>query len=315
MRRDRILVTGGGGFLGSHLCDRLVKDGADVICMDNFLSGSKKNIEHLLDKKNFELIRHDVIEPILLEVDRIYNLACPASPVCFGKNAVKTVKTNVMGTINMLETAKRVRARILHASSSEVYGDPEEHPQKETYWGRLNPIGPRACHDEGKRVAETLVSDYHVQNGVDVRIARIFNTYGPRLARNDGRVISNFVVRALKNQPLEVFGDGSNTRTFCFVSDMVDGLVKLMDAEGAHAPVNLGSDKEISVMDLARLVIRLAGSKSQIITGPEPETDPARRLPDISLAGEKLGWTPQTDLETGLNMVIEDFRKRLSNSA
>ncbi|MBU2490492.1 MAG: GDP-mannose 4,6-dehydratase, partial [Proteobacteria bacterium] len=251
MARHRVLVTGGAGFIGSHLCDRLVKAGCDVLCLDNFLSGQKRNVEHLLGEKSFELVRHDVVEPILLEADRIYNLACPSAPMHYGKNAVKTVKTSVMGAIHMLGMAKRVKARILHASASEVYGVPAEHPQKETYRGNVNTIGTRSCYDEGKRVAETLVMDYHHQNGVDVRLARIFNTYGPRMAAGDGRVVSGFIVAALKNEPLIIRGDGSQTRSFCFVSDMVEGLLRLMDAPDLSCPVNLGNPREITIRELA----------------------------------------------------------------
>ncbi|MBI9076028.1 MAG: SDR family oxidoreductase [Desulfatibacillum sp.] len=310
MRQIRVLVTGGGGFLGSHLCDRLVDQGAEVICVDSFISGSKNNVRHLLDKKNFELIRHDVVEPILVDVDRIYNLACPSSPVFFQKNAVKTVKTNVMGAINMLENATHCKARLLQASTSEVYGDAREHPQKESYWGYLNPIGLRACHDEGKRVAETLVMDYHTQRKVDTRVARIFNTYGPRLALDDGRVISTFVLKALQGEPIHINGDGSQTRTFCYVDDMVDGLIRLMETENVHEPVNLGSPLEITIQDLAAKIIELSGSSSQIVNLPMPENEITRRRPDISRAEQLLAWTPVTDLETGLGRVIEDFRKR-----
>ncbi|MFP4476976.1 MAG: UDP-glucuronic acid decarboxylase family protein [Desulfatibacillaceae bacterium] len=311
MERNRVLITGGAGFLGSHLCDHLVRSGADVLCLDNFHTGSKKNIEHLLGEKNFELIRHDLVEPILLEVDRVYNLACPASPVHYQYNPVKTVKTNVMGTIHMLGLAKRVKARILQASTSEVYGDPTEHPQKEAYWGHVNPIGPRSCYDEGKRVAETLMMDYHRQNGVDIRIVRIFNTYGPRMALADGRVVSNFVVAALTGRPLKVFGDGSQTRSFCYVSDMIRGLVSMMDAEDFTGPVNLGNPVEFTVRDLAELVIRLTGSRSTVEYEDIPVDDPVRRKPDISLANEKLGWSPEVDLEQGLRETILYFRRVL----
>jgi len=257
MKERRILVTGGAGFLGSHLCDRLVETGADVICLDNFFTGSKKNIQHLAEKKNFEVIRHDLVEPIFLEVDQIYNLASPASPVHYQYNPVKTVKTNVMGTVNMLGLAKRVKARILQASTSEVYGNPQQHPQEETYWGHVNPIGPRSCYDEGKRVAETLMMDYHRQNQVDVKIARIFNTYGPRMAVSDGRVVSNFIVQALENVPLTIYGDGSQTRSFCYVSDMVEGLIGLMNSDDFTGPVNLGNPTEFSIAELAQLVLEI----------------------------------------------------------
>lgn len=311
MRQIRVLVTGGGGFLGSRLCDRLVEQGAEVICVDSFISGAKNNVRRLLDKKNFELIRHDVVEPILLDVDRIYNLACPSSPVFFQKNAVKTVKTNVMGTINMLENAARCKARLLQASTAEVYGEAREHPQKESYWGYLNPIGVRACHDEGKRVAETLVMDYHNQRGVDTRIARIFNTYGPRLALDDGRVVSTFVVKALKNEPIYINGDGAQTRTFCYVDDMVDGLIRLMETENAVEPVNLGSPVEVTILGLAKKIIAISGSRSKIVFQPMLENEIIRRRPDITRAEQLMGWTPATDLDTGLGLVIEDFKSRI----
>lgn len=309
MKEARILVTGGAGFLGSHLCDRLVETGADVICLDNFFTGSKKNIRHLAEKKNFETIRHDLVEPIFLEVDQIYNLASPASPVHYQYNPVKTVKTNVMGTVNMLGLAKRVKARILQASTSEVYGNPQEHPQVETYWGHVNPIGPRSCYDEGKRVAETLMMDYHRQNQVDVRIARIFNTYGPRMAVSDGRVVSNFIVQALANKPLTIYGDGSQTRSFCYVSDMVEGLVRLMNSGDFTGPVNLGNPTEFSIAELAQLVLQITGSKSEIVYTSLPQDDPIRRCPDITLAKEKLKWEPVTPLREGLEHTIEYFRR------
>src|SRR5437867_1834085 len=286
----RVLVTGGAGFLGSHLCDRLIADSHEVLCLDNFFTGRRENVLHLLGNPKFELVRHDVTEPILLEVDQIYNLACPASPVHYQYNPVKTVKTNVMGTINMLGLAKRVRARILQASTSEVYGDPQVHPQTESYWGNVNPIGVRSCYDEGKRVAETLMFDYHRQYGVDVRVARIFNTYGPRLALDDGRVISNFIVQALRGRDITIYGGGTQTRSFCFVDDMVDGLVRLMGCEGFTGPVNLGNPVEFTIAELAGTIIKLTGSSSKIIHGPAPSDDPLRRWPDISLAREKLGW-------------------------
>jgi UDP-glucuronate decarboxylase len=286
----------------------LVSAGADVLCLDNFLSGSKKNIEHLIGLKNFEVIRHDVVEPILLEVDRIYHLACPASPMHYQANAVKTVKTNVMGAINMLGIAKRVKARILHASASEVYGDPQVNPQKENYWGNVDTIGLRSCYDEGKRVAETLMMDYHSQNGVDVRIARIFNTYGPRMPEADGRVVSGFVVSALANRPITIFGDGSQTRTFCYISDMIDGLVQLMETEDFTGPVNLGSSEAVSMRDLAALVLRLTGSASGITYAPASVEDVASRIPDIALAREKLGWEPGVGIMDGLSNVIRYFR-------
>jgi UDP-glucuronate decarboxylase len=304
----RILVTGGAGFIGSHLCDRLVAEGHEVLCLDNFYTGSKNNVAHLLGNVRFELIRHDIVEPILLEVDRIYNLACPASPVHYQYNPVKTIKTNVVGTLNILGLAKRVRARVLQASTSEVYGDPEVHPQPESYWGNVNPIGPRANYDEGKRVAETLMVSYQRQNGVDVRIVRIFNTYGPRMAPDDGRVVSNFIVQALRGEPLTVYGDGSQTRSFCFVSDLVDGLARMMETEGFHGPVNLGNPEEYRVVDLARWIVELTGSRSQVEFHPLPEDDPRQRRPDITLARERLGWEPAVRVEEGLRRTIDYFR-------
>jgi UDP-glucuronate decarboxylase len=309
MKETRILVTGGAGFLGSHLCDRLVETGADVICLDNFFTGSKKNIRHLAENKNFEVIRHDLVEPIFLEVDQIYNLASPASPVHYQYNPVKTVKTNVMGTVNMLGLAKRVKARILQASTSEVYGNPQEHPQGETYWGHVNPIGPRSCYDEGKRVAETLMMDYHRQNKVDVKIARIFNTYGPRMAVSDGRVVSNFIVQALENTPLTIYGDGSQTRSFCYVSDMVEGLIRLMNSDDFTGPVNLGNPTEFSIADLAQLVLEITGSKSELVHTSLPQDDPVQRCPDITLAQEKLEWEPVTSLREGLEHTVAYFRQ------
>ncbi len=308
MKGLRVLVTGGAGFLGSHLCDRLITEGAEVICLDNLFTGSKRNILHLMENKNFELIRHDLVEPILLEVDQIYNLACPASPIHYQYNPVKTVKTSVMGTINMLGLAKRVKARILQASTSEVYGDPQEHPQKETYWGHVNPIGLRSCYDEGKRVAETLMMDYHRQNKVDIRIVRIFNTYGPRMAISDGRVVSNFIVQALRNDPITVYGDGSQTRSFCYVSDMIDGCIKMMQCEGFQGPVNLGNPREFSIRSLADVVLEMTQSTSKIVHKPLPEDDPVQRQPDISLAKERLGWEPRVDLREGMGRTVDYFR-------
>jgi UDP-glucuronate decarboxylase len=308
----RILVTGGAGFLGSHLCDRLVSSGAEVICLDNFFTGSKSNIAHLLSLPHFEIVRHDMVNPILLEVDQIYNLACPASPVHYQYNPVKTVKTNVMGTINMLGLAKRVRARILQASTSEVYGDPKEHPQKESYWGHVNPVGNRSCYDEGKRVAETLMMDYHRQNNVDIRIVRIFNTYGPRMAVDDGRVVSNFIVQALRNQPITIYGDGKQTRSFCYVSDLIEGVWRLMNTERLTGPVNIGNPNEFTIRELADTVLSLTGSRSAIVHRPLPQDDPVQRKPDISLAEEKLGWQPIVPLKEGLVRTIEHFEKRLS---
>lgn len=303
-----VLVTGGAGFLGSHLCERLVEAGADVLCLDNFFTGSKRNIRNLMDYKNFELIRHDLVQPIFLEVDLIFNLACPASPIHYQHNPVKTVKTNVMGTINMLGLAKRVKARILQASTSEVYGDPKQHPQKETYWGHVNPIGLRSCYDEGKRLAETLMMDYKRQNGVDVKIVRIFNTYGPRMAVSDGRVVSNFIIQALRGEPITIYGDGSQTRSFCYVSDMIEGIIRMMTCEDFAGPVNLGNPVEVSIKSLADLVLEMTGSRSELVYKDLPENDPVRRQPDISLAKEKLGWEPMVELRDGLNHTIEYFK-------
>ncbi|WP_243373915.1 UDP-glucuronic acid decarboxylase family protein [Geotalea sp. SG265] len=303
----RILVTGGAGFIGSHLCERLLAEGNEVICLDNFFTGSKQNIEKLCDDHRFELIRHDITESILLEVDRIYNLACPASPIHYQYNPVKTIKTSVMGTINMLGLAKRVRARILQASTSEVYGDPQVHPQREEYWGNVNPIGIRSCYDEGKRVAETLMMDYHRQNGVDIRIIRIFNTYGPRMAVNDGRVVSNFIVQALKGEDITVYGEGKQTRSFCYVDDLVDGMIRMMECDGFTGPVNLGNSAETTIVDFARWIIRLTGSSSKVVYKELPADDPKQRQPDISLAQEKLDWRPKVDVETGLKKTIDYF--------
>ncbi len=305
----RILVTGGAGFIGSHLCERLLNGGHDVLCLDNFFTGRKVNIEHLLDDHRFELIRHDVTEPILLEVDQIYNLACPASPVHYQYNPVKTVKTNVMGTINMLGLAKRVNARLLQASTSEVYGDPLVHPQQESYWGNVNPIGLRACYDEGKRVAETLVMDYHRQNGVDTRIVRIFNTYGERMLENDGRVVSNFVVQALRGEPLTIYGDGLQTRSFCYVSDLVEGIIRLMNAESddIHLPVNLGNPGEFTMKELAEEVGRATGREIKLEHMPLPLDDPKQRQPDISRAKKLLEWEPTVPLPEGLRKTVAYF--------
>ncbi len=311
----RILVTGGGGFIGSHLVEALLGRGHEVLCLDNFFTGSKANIRHLLTENRFELLRHDIVEPILLEVDQIYNLACPASPVHYQYNPVKTVKTNVLGTLNMLGLAKRVKARILQASTSEVYGDPKVHPQPETYWGHVNPIGPRSCYDEGKRLAETLMMDYHRNNGVDVRIVRIFNTYGPRMAFDDGRVVSNFVIQALNNHPITVYGDGSQTRSFCHVDDMVAGMMAMMDQERLTGPINLGNPGEFTILELARKVIELTGSKSDIVYKALPADDPRQRQPDIALAKEKLGWQPKVALDQGLKATIDDFRNRLADQS
>jgi UDP-glucuronate decarboxylase len=308
---NRVLVTGGAGFLGSHLAERLLAEGADVICIDNFFSGHKDNIRSLIGHPFFELIRHDVIHPLFVEVDRIYHLACPASPIHYQQNPIKTVKTNVMGTINMLGLAKRIRSRILLSSSSEVYGDPEVHPQPESYWGHVNPVGARSCYDEGKRVAETLMTDYHRQNRVDIRVARIFNTYGPRMAASDGRVVSNFIVQALRGRPLTVYGDGRQTRSFCYVSDMIDGLIRLMNAEDFTGPVNLGNPRESTILELAETVLRLTKSRSTVVHEPLPSDDPVRRCPDIALARAKLAWEPRISLEEGLALTIDYFREKL----
>lgn len=308
----RILVTGGAGFIGSHLCERLIAEGSEVLCLDNFFTGRRENILHLLDNPRFELLRHDVTEPILLEVDQIYNLACPASPVHYQYNPVKTVKTNVMGTINMLGLAKRVRARILQASTSEVYGDPLVHPQTEDYWGNVNPIGLRSCYDEGKRLAETLMTDYHRQNHVDIRIARIFNTYGPRMLENDGRVVSNFVVQALRGQPLTLYGEGQQTRSFCYVDDLIEGLIRLMNVEGVHGPVNLGNPGEFTIRQLAEEVIKTCESKSEFTYLPLPADDPRQRKPDITRAQTLLGWNPTIPLREGLKKTVEYFKSRVN---
>ena len=304
----RILVTGGAGFIGSHLCKRLVDEGNDVICLDNFFTGSKGNIEGLLDYHNFELIRHDVTEPILLEVDQIYNLACPASPVHYQYNPVKTIKTSVLGATNMLGLAKRVKARILQASTSEVYGNPAVHPQPEEYWGNVNPIGIRSCYDEGKRVAETLFFDYHRQNDVDIKVIRIFNTYGPNMNQNDGRVVSNFIVQALKGKDITIYGDGTQTRSFCYVDDLVEGMIRMMNSrEGFTGPVNLGNPGEFTMLELAEKVISLTGSSSKIIYQPLPQDDPTQRKPVIDLAKKELGWEPTIMLDEGLKRTIEYF--------
>ena len=310
----RILVTGGAGFIGSHLCDRLIADNQEVICLDNFFTGRRENILHLLDNHRFELRRHDVIEPTLLEVDQIYNLACPASPIHYQYNPVKTVKTNVMGTLNMLGMAKRVHARVLQASTSEVYGDPLEHPQTEKYWGNVNPIGLRSCYDEGKRVAETLMMDYHRQNHVDTRIARIFNTYGPRMLEDDGRVVSNCIVQALRGNEVTVYGDGKQTRAFCYVDDLVDGLVRLMNAEELFEPVNLGNPGEFTINELAAEVKTLCGSSASIKHEPLPSDDPRQRKPDITRARKLLGWEPKVPLREGLTRTIADFAERLART-
>ncbi|MBU0732761.1 MAG: SDR family oxidoreductase [Proteobacteria bacterium] len=306
--QKRILVTGGAGFLGSHLCDRLIEKGHDLICLDNFFTGTKRNILHLTGIPNFELLRHDLVHPIFLEVDEIYNLACPASPIHYQYNPVKTVKTSVMGTINMLGVAKRVKAKILQASTSEVYGNPTVHPQDETYWGNVNTIGPRSCYDEGKRCAETLFFDYHRQNKVNIRVVRIFNTYGPRMHPNDGRVVSNFVVQALTNRDITVYGNGSQTRSFCYVDDMIEGLIRMMNGpDDFTGPVNLGNPAESTILDLAEMIIRLTGSRSRIIFKPLPQDDPLQRRPDITLAKKKLEWAPVMEIEQGLMKTVEYF--------
>ncbi len=306
----RVLVTGGAGFLGSHLCDRLLADGHEVIGLDNLFTGSKRNIHHLLGRADFEFIRHDVVQPILLEVDWIFNLACPASPIHYQQNPVKTIKTSVMGSLNMLGMAKRVGARVLLASTSEVYGDPTVHPQREDYWGHVNPLGPRSCYDEGKRVAESLMMNYHRQNGVDIRIARIFNTYGPRMAVGDGRVVSNFIVGAIRNEPLTIYGDGQQTRSFCYVSDLIEGLMRLAAYEGAeaHEPVNLGNPDENTITDVAAHVARILGRELKTTALPLPQDDPQRRCPDISRAEAMLDWRPMMSLDEGLARTIEYFK-------
>jgi UDP-glucuronate decarboxylase len=306
----RILVTGGAGFLGSHLCQRLLQDGNEVICLDNCFTGRRSNVEHLMHQPHFELIRHDVVEPILLEVDLIFNLACPASPIHYQYNPVKTVKTSVMGAINLLGLAKRVKARILQASTSEVYGDPEMHPQMEEYWGHVNPIGIRSCYDEGKRVAETLFMDYHRQNDVDIRIVRIFNTYGPRMHPQDGRVVSNFIVQALANNDITIYGDGEQTRSFCYCDDLISGMIKLMDYCGpnCHKPINIGNPDEFTMLQLAEKIIKLSGSSSKLVFQPLPSDDPKQRCPDISKAKKSLDWEPRISLDSGLQETILYFK-------
>ena len=310
----RILITGGAGFIGSHLCERLLSEGNEVICLDNYFTGRKENIFHLMDNHRFELIRHDVTESIFLEVDQIYNLACPASPVHYQYNPVKTVKTSVMGAINMLGMAKRVRARILQASTSEVYGDPEIHPQTEDYWGNVNPIGLRSCYDEGKRLAETLFMDYHRQNGVDTRIVRIFNTYGPRMLENDGRVVSNFIVQALRGDDLTIYGTGEQTRSFCYVDDLVEGLIRLMNTEGddMHLPVNIGNPGEFTMNELAQEVAAAVGREIKVTHLPLPQDDPKQRQPNIDRARRVLGWSPTVQLKDGLQKTVSYFKERIS---
>jgi len=307
----RILVTGGAGFIGSHLVEQLLAQGHEVLSLDNYFTGSKKNLQNLLHLPNLELIRHDVVNPIMLEVDQIYHLACPASPVHYQYNPVKTIKTNVMGTLNMLGLAKRVKARILLASTSEIYGDPQIHPQREDYWGNVNCIGIRSCYDEGKRVAETLMMDYHRQNGVDIRIARIFNTYGPRMAIDDGRVISNFCVQALTGQDITIYGEGSQTRSFCYIADMVDGLVRLMTRDSCYEPVNLGNPEEYTILELAQKILSMTQSTAKLVFRPLPPDDPVKRRPDISRAREILGWQPTVPLNSGLQETIPSFKEKL----
>jgi UDP-glucuronate decarboxylase len=307
----KLLVTGGAGFLGSHLCERLLEIGHEVICVDNYYTGSNKNIDNLKNNSNFEIIRHDVTFPLYLEVDGIFNLACPASPVHYQKDPVQTLKTNVHGAINMLGLAKRTKARFFQASTSEIYGDPEISPQDETYWGNVNPIGIRSCYDEGKRAAETLTFDYHRQYGVDIRLARIFNTYGPRMAINDGRVVSNFIVQALRNEPITIYGDGNQTRSFCYVDDLIDGIVKLFFAERIHEPINLGNPQPINVKLLANEIVQLVGSTSTIETKPLPQDDPKQREPDTSKARKLLNWAPSIDRNTGLVKTIDYFRTQI----
>jgi UDP-glucuronate decarboxylase len=312
----RVLVTGGAGFLGSHLCERLLADGGNVICLDNFFTGAKHNINHLLDHHRFELIRHDVTFPLYIEVDQIYNLACPASPIHYQHDPVQTTKTSVHGAINMLGLAKRLRAKILQASTSEVYGDPSVHPQAEDYWGHVNPIGPRSCYDEGKRCAETLFFDYWRQHRLQIKVARIFNTYGPRMHPNDGRVVSNFIVQALLGRDITVYGEGLQTRSFCYVDDLVDGLMRLMDTPpDITGPVNIGNPAEFKIVELAQMVVSLVGSPSKIVHRPLPENDPKQRQPDISLAQELLGWKPRVALEEGLRSTVAYFERLLTDDA
>lgn len=308
---DRILITGGAGFLGTHLCQALLKENKDILCIDNFFSGSKNNIRDFMLHPYFEFIRHDIIHPFFAEIDQIYHLACPASPIHYQYNAIKTIKTNVMGTINMLGLAKRTHASILLASSSEVYGDPAVHPQTEEYWGNVNPVGIRSCYDEGKRVAETLMMDYHRQNKVNIKICRIFNTYGPHMAADDGRVVSNFIVQALKGEPLTVFGDGMQTRSFCYVSDMIRGLTAMMNTKDFIGPVNLGTPQEYSILELAEKIIKITKSRSKITHRPLPKDDPVRRCPDIALAEKRLNWEPKISLDQGLERTVEYFKKQI----
>jgi len=312
--RRRVLVTGGAGFLGSHLCERLLADGSEVLCVDNFFTGARANIAHLLDSPRFELLRHDITFPLYVEVDQIYNLACPASPIHYQFDPVQTTKTSVIGAINMLGLAKRTKARILQASTSEVYGDPNIQPQPETYWGHVNPIGPRSCYDEGKRCAETLFFDYYRQHKLDIRVVRIFNTYGPRMHPNDGRVVSNFIVQALSGTDITIYGDGLQTRSFCYVDDLIDGMVRMMNVDhGLVGPVNIGNPCEFTMLELAGEVLKLTGSMSKLVHRPAPIDDPKQRQPDISIAREKLGWQPKVQLAAGLNQTIAYFRALLGN--
>ena len=307
-----VLVTGGAGFLGSHLCERLLDAGDDVICLDNFFTGRKSNIAHLLGNPHLEVMRHDIVQPFYLEVDQIYNLACPASPEAYQYNPIKTIKTSTVGMVNVLGLAKRCRARLLHTSTSEVYGDPDIHPQTEDYWGHVNPIGPRSCYDEGKRVAESLCVNYHLAHDVEVRIIRIFNTYGPRMAPDDGRVISNFIMQALKNEPLTIYGDGKQTRSFCFVSDLIEGMIRMMNQDTDQGPINLGNPTENSMLELAEQIIAATGSQSTLTHVELPQDDPRRRCPDITRARELFDWTPQVDLQSGLKETVAWYRQRLS---
>ncbi|MDZ4404493.1 UDP-glucuronic acid decarboxylase family protein [Prosthecobacter sp.] len=309
--KKRILITGGAGFLGSHLCERLLNEGHEIICADNLFTGRKQNIAHLMSHPNFEFMRHDITEPICVEVDQIYNLACPASPPHYQYNAIKTIKTSVMGAINVLGLARRVHARVFQASTSEIYGDPEVHPQPESYWGHVNTIGLRSCYDEGKRVAETLFFDYHRQNGVDIRVVRIFNTYGPRMLPDDGRVVSNFIVQALRGQDITIYGDGTQTRSFCYVDDLIEGFVKFMDTDNFTGPVNLGNPGEFTMLELAEQVLKKVGGKSKIVFRPLPSDDPRQRQPDITLAKNKLGWEPKVPLSDGLDRTIAYFAQLL----
>lgn len=312
--KKRVLITGGAGFLGSHLCERLLEEGCDVLCVDNFFTGTRANIQHLLGNTSFELLRHDITFPLYVEVDQIYNLACPASPVHYQFDPVQTTKTSVMGSINMLGLAKRTKARILQASTSEVYGDPTVHPQIESYWGNVNPIGPRSCYDEGKRCAETLFFDYHRQHGTEIRVVRIFNTYGPRMHPRDGRVVSNFIVQALRGQDITIYGDGMQTRSFCYVSDLIDGMVRMMNNDLSFVgPVNVGNPGEFTMLELAQTVVELTGSRSRLVFEPLPHDDPRQRQPDIRQAHEKLGWAPQVDLKTGLSRTIDYFKDLLKD--